>query len=198
MNKPMQPRGSLQRALLSTSQLKPPPFKYEVSGPSLCPGHLYTVGNRSDEHRAEYFAALALSAVVGRADLPVWENEPGLVAVVVSNEQSAILADKVLLVAQAWGINLPITDRLNTCGCCSGPVERLRYDLERDTGDEPFSLIIVDQLDALTDSAPVEHFRQLTRLRGNPAVVVGHKPHRQISPPIIVSELRAKTEAHHA
>ena len=61
MKKPMKPSGSLQRALLSQSQLKLPPFKYEVSGSGLCLGRLCRVGNRSDEHRAEYFAAIPAS-----------------------------------------------------------------------------------------------------------------------------------------
>src|ERR1700727_2388681 len=47
--------------------LKLPPFKYAVSGPSLCPGHLYRVDSCSDEHRAEFFAVTALAAVT---DLP--------------------------------------------------------------------------------------------------------------------------------
>jgi hypothetical protein len=58
MKKPMKPSGSLQRALLSQSQLKLRPFKYEVSGRGLCLGRLYRVGSGSDEHRAEYFAAI--------------------------------------------------------------------------------------------------------------------------------------------
>ena len=36
----------------------------------------------------------------------------------------------------------------------------------------------------------VEQCRLLTSLDGNPAVVVGQKPHRQIAHPIIVDELR--------
>jgi hypothetical protein len=56
MKKPMKPSGSPQRALLSQSQLKLPPFKYQVSGLGL--GRLYRVGSRSDEHGAEYFAAI--------------------------------------------------------------------------------------------------------------------------------------------
>jgi hypothetical protein len=43
---------SLTHAFLSQSQLKPPPFAFKVTGPDLCLGHLYTVGNRSNEHRA--------------------------------------------------------------------------------------------------------------------------------------------------
>ena len=46
--------------------LKIPPF-HAVSGPSLCPGHLYRVDSRSDEHRAEFFAVTAVAAVT---DLP--------------------------------------------------------------------------------------------------------------------------------
>ena len=67
----------------------------------------------------------------------------------------------------------------------------------------PFSLVIIDQMDMLegpvgitAKGAVVEHplhveqCRLLTRLDGNPAVVVGQKPHRQIAHPIIVDELR--------
>jgi hypothetical protein len=36
-----------------------------------------------------------------------------------------------------------------------------------------------------------EHFLQLTRLKGGPAVVVGRKPHRQTNYPIIVRELKS-------
>ena len=66
----------------------------------------------------------------------------------------------------------------------------------------PFSLVIIDQMDMLegpvgitAKGAVVEHplhveqCRLLTRLDGNPAVVVGQKPHRQIAHPIIVDEL---------
>ena len=58
--------------------LKLPPFKYAVSGPSLCPGHLYRVDSRSDEHRAEFFAVTALAAAM---DLPAigWWVSPAVV-----------------------------------------------------------------------------------------------------------------------
>ena len=68
----------------------------------------------------------------------------------------------------------------------------------------PFSLVIIDQMDMLEGpvgitakgAAVLETVlhaladRRLTRLDGNPAVVVGQKPHRQIAHPIIVDELR--------
>ena len=92
--------------------LKLPPFKYAVSGPSLCPGHLYRVDSRSDEHRAEFFAVTALAAVT---DLPAigWDDAPGRVVIVGDVDQiNNFIQPKIRLLAQAWGVALPHPGRM--------------------------------------------------------------------------------------
>ena len=92
--------------------LKLPPFKYAVSGPSLCPGHLYRVDSRSDEHRAEFFAVTALAAVT---DLPAigWDDAPGRVVIVGDVDQiNNFIQPKIRLLAQAWGVALPDPGRM--------------------------------------------------------------------------------------
>jgi hypothetical protein len=182
--------------------LKLPPFKYAVSGPSLCPGHLYRVDSRSDEHRAEFFAVTALAAVT---DLPAigWDDAPGRVVIVGDVDQiNNFIQPKIRLLARAWGVALPDPGRMIFVGK-SEPVQQLFARLDTLRGEGPFSLVIIDQMDMLegpvgitAKGAVVEHplhveqCRLLTRLDGNPAVVVGQKPHRQIAHPIIVDELR--------
>ena len=174
--------------------LKLPPFKYAVSGPSLCPGHLYRVDSRSDEHRAEFFAVTALAAVT---DLPAigWDDAPGRVVIVGDVDQiNNFIQPKIRLLAQAWGVALPDPGRMIFVGR-SEPVQQLFARLDTLRGEGPFSLVIIDQMDMLegpvgitANGAAVEHplhveqCRLLTRLDGNPAVVVGQKPHRQIIP----------------
>lgn len=138
----------LQRKLLSPSQIKSPPFAFKVSGPSLCPGHLYVIGNRSDEQRAEYFAAIAMAAVTGRTDTGCWEEDtPGQVCVVAEIDQTNLIQDKMRLVAQAWGVDLAALERRLRFGSRSAlSAQRLLRVLEGDTGQEPFALIIIDQL----------------------------------------------------
>jgi len=193
--------------------LKLPPFKYAVSGPSLCPGHLYRVDSRSDEHRAEFFAVTALAAVT---DLPAigWDDAPGRVVIVGDVDQiNNFIQPKIRLLAQAWGVALPDPGRMIFVGR-SEPVGELFARLDTLRGafngaadlvpsKGPFSRVIIDQMDMLegpvgitAKGAAVEHplhveqCRLLTRLDGNPVVVVGQKPHRQIAHPIIVDELR--------
>jgi hypothetical protein len=215
MNKPMQ-RGSLQRALLSPSQLKLPPFAYAVSGPSLCPGCLYTVGNRSDAQRAEFFAVTAMAAVTGRAEVIGWEQAPGRVVIAADIDQiNNLIQPKIRLVAAAWGVALPDPGRMIFTSA-SEPVRQLFARLDSLTGafnvvrsKWPFALVIIDQLDVLegpllglsdkgvvlVDPLHVGQCRLLTRLEGKPAVIVGQAPHRQIAHPIIVDELKASAEA---
>ena len=86
--------------------LKLPPFKYSVSGPSLCAGHLYRVDSRSDEQRAEFFAVTALAAVT---DLPAigWDDAPGRVAIIGDVDRiNDLIQPKICLLAQTWGVAL--------------------------------------------------------------------------------------------
>ena len=188
-------------AFLSQSQIKLPPFKYEVSGPGLCPGRLYRVESRSDEHRAEYFAVVALAAVTG---LPAvgWEDAPGRVVIAAEIDQITLIQDKIRLVAAAWGVALPDPGRVIFCSFSSGPVDRLYAGLDVMSGalngtgrvpsEGPFALVIIDQLDVFEGPRQFEQYRLLTGLKGNPAVAVGQAPYRQINHPIIVGELKAK------
>src|ERR1700720_385850 len=162
--------------------LKLPPFKYAVSGPSLCPGHLYRVDSRSDEHRAEFFAVTALAAVT---DLPAiwWDDAPGRVVIVGDVDQiNNFIQPKIRLLARAWGVALPDPSRMIFVGR-SEPVWELfaRLDtLDLVPSKGPFSLVIIDQTDMLegpvgitAKGAVVEHplhveqCRLLTRLDGN-------------------------------
>ncbi len=134
------PTLSLERALLSTSQLKLPPFKYEVSGPSLCPGRLYTLNNRSDEHRLQFFAATALAAVTGRPELIGWENAPGRVPIVVPRHVFRALQDPFVALARHWEIELPdLNGRLRFLASDDAP--RVA-DIIASLGDRPFSVLL--------------------------------------------------------
>src|SRR5258708_19970606 len=87
--------------------LQLPPFKSAVSGPSLCPGHLYRVDSRSDEHRAEFFAVTALAAVT---DLPAigWDDAPGRVVIVGDVDQiNNFIQPKIPLLPQPRALALP-------------------------------------------------------------------------------------------
>jgi hypothetical protein len=176
-------------------------------------GHLYRVDSRADEHRAEFFAVTALAAVT---DLPAigWDDAPGRVVIVGDVDQiNNFIQPKIHLLAQAWGVALPDPGRMIFVGR-SEPVRELFARLDTLRGEfsgtadlvpskGPFSLVIIYQMDMLegpvgitAKGSVVEHplyveqCRLLTRLDGNPAVVVGQKPHRQIAHPIIVDELR--------
>ena len=92
--------------------LKLPPFKYSVSRPSLCAGHLYRVDSRSDEQRAEFFAVTALAAVT---DLPAigWDDAPGRVAIIGDVDRiNDSIQPKIRLLAQTWGVALPDAGRM--------------------------------------------------------------------------------------
>src|ERR1700722_16061724 len=122
-----------------------------------------------------------------------------------STRSTTSSSPKYALLAQAWGVALPDPGRMIFVGR-SEPVQQLFVRLDTLRGEGPFSLVIIDQMDMLegpvgitANGAAVEHplhveqCRLLTRLDGNPAVVVGKKPHRQIAHPIIVGGWPAQT-----
>jgi hypothetical protein len=136
-------------------------------------------------------------------DLPAvgWENAPGRVVIVAEIEQINLIQDKIRLVAAAWSVALPDSGRMIFTSGSGEPVRELYAGLDTLRGafsgpadvvpsKGPFALVIVDQ-----GPLHVDQCRLLTDLEGKPAVVVGQKPHRQISHPIVVDEV--KSEASH-
>ena len=169
-------RMSLKRALFSPSLIKPPPLEYAVRGPALCPGRIYTLGNRSDAVRADFFAISGVAAALGRPDLIGWENQPGRVVIVAAPARIDGFRERVKLVAKAYGVRLrDLNERVVIATSANAP-ETFALSLEKNApGSGPFALICVDQFDTLA-SAPRRswsRFLPLARIKGHPAVVVG-------------------------
>ena len=109
--------------------LKLPPFQISlVSGPSLCPGHLYRVDSRSDEHRAEVLRRDGLGCSYGSPSNREQDDAPGRIVIVGDVDQiNNFIQPKIRLLAQAWASrSSPIPAHARSSSADQNPCGRLR------------------------------------------------------------------------